>query len=248
MQFGQDYREDLIKRAVHSEQSYHFQPKGAFPLAGLQTTADYFGRRHKWRQTINTGRSRLPREKLPGGRLGRVLRVPSAVKGRRAHPPKPWKNIVERINVKEKNYALRSAISATTNAELVKTRGHAFNAIQLPVVVEKGFEAINKAKEAKAILEKLGFTQDLIRAHERRKMRSGRSRLRKGGYRTPKSILIVIGEDKGIWKAARNLPGVDVCEVEKLTAELLAPGGQAGRLTLWTEDAIEKMNKEKLFE
>ena len=60
-------------------------------------------------------------------------------------------------------------------------------------------------------------------------------------------MLIVIGKDSGIWKAARNLPGVDVVSVEKLTVELLCPGGDAGRLTLWTKDAVEKLGSDKLY-
>ncbi len=247
LQFETEFREDLIKRAYHSERSYFFQPKGAYPLAGMLNTAEYYGRRHTYRQTINTGRSRLPREKIPKGRSGRVLQVPHAVKGRRAHPPKPQKRIIERINLKEKAYAIRSAIAATINSELVKGRGHAIDGASIPFVVDSAIEGINKAKEARLILKKLGAEADLERAAERRRMRSGRARLRKGGYRTPKSVLIVVGEDKGIWKAARNIPGVDVCEVKNLTAEMLAPGGNAGRFTLWTESALQKLASENLY-
>jgi large subunit ribosomal protein L4e len=53
--------------------------------------------------------------------------------------------------------------------------------------------------------------------------------------------LIVIAEDKGIRKAARNLPGVTVRYVSKLNAEDLAPGTQPGRLTVWTKSAIEAL-------
>ncbi|MFH1750537.1 MAG: 50S ribosomal protein L4 [Candidatus Micrarchaeota archaeon] len=246
-QFHSELREDVVKRAFLSERSMIFQPKGAFPMAGLQTTAEYYGRRHSWRQTINTGRSRLPREKIPKGRSGRVLRVPHATKGRRAHPPKPQKRIIERINIKEKFLALRSAITATADMAAVKRRGHEVNGALLPLIVESSFESVHKAKEAKGILEKLGTAADLERAALRRRMRSGRAKLRKGGYLTPKSVLIVIGTDLGIWKAARNLPGVDVCKVEELTAELLAPGGEQGRLTIWTENALQRLGKENLF-
>ncbi|MFH1107264.1 MAG: 50S ribosomal protein L4 [Candidatus Micrarchaeota archaeon] len=245
-QFEEQRRADIVRRAVHAEQTARFQPKGVFLMAGLQTTAEYYGRRHAWRQTINTGRSRVPREKIPKGRMGRVLRIPSAMKGRRAHPPKPWKRLRERINVKEKNFAMRSAISATASAEEVKARGHVFSA-QLPIIVDNSIEGIAKSKEAHAVLEKLGLGQDMLRARERRRMRSGRSRLRKGGYRTPKTVLIVIGEDKGIWRAARNIPGVDVAKVGDLTAELLAPGGNMGRLTVWTESSIDRLQKDALF-
>ncbi len=246
-QFDEPIRPDLIKRAVHAEQSRHFQPKGTLIMAGNQNTAEYYGRRHSWRQIINTGRSRLPREKVPKGRSGRVLRVPNAVKGRRAHPPKPWKRILERINVKEKNFAMRSAIAATGSLSEVQKRGHEFSG-QLPLIVDNSFESIHKSKDAFETLEKLGLGKDLERARERRRMRSGRSRLRKGGYKTPKSVLVVIGEDKGIWKAARNFPGVDVIKVTELNAELLAPGGNPGRLTVWTENAVETMAKQALYQ
>jgi large subunit ribosomal protein L4e len=247
IQFLTEIRGDLIKRAFLSERSFFLQPKGAFPRAGLNNTAEYYGRRHSWRQTINTGRSRLPREKIPKGRSGRVLRVPHATKGRRAHPPKPQKRIIERMNIKEKYFAIRSAISATINAEVVKARGHILDGVLVPIIVESSIEGIKKAKEAKIILTKLGIGKDLERASNRRKMRSGRARLRKGGYITPKSVLIVVGSDNGIWKAARNIPGVDVCQVEKLTAEILAPGGNPGRFTIWTQNAITKLAKESLF-
>lgn len=246
-QFGTEYRPDIIRRAFHAERSLSYQPKGNYAIAGFQTTADYYGRRHTWRQTINTGRSRLPREKIPKGRSGRVRIVPHSVGGHRAHPPKPWTKIVERINQKEKNYAIRSAIAATANEAIVHERGHKFSC-KLPLIVEDGFEAIKRSKDIQQALDKLGVASDLQRAKEGRRMRSGRSRLRKGGYRTPTSVLIVVGEDKGVWKSARNLAGVDVVPVEKLNAELLAPGGQAGRLVVWTSHALQKLGKQALYQ
>lgn len=247
-QFAEAYRPDLIRRAFLSERSFTYQPKGNYPMAGRNYTAEYYGRRHAWRQTINTGRSRLPRVKIPGGRSGRVLTVPHATHGTRAHPPKANKILKERINIKEKNYAIRSAIAATGVKELVEKRGHKFEqAIAFPIIADTALEGIKKAKDAKAAFVAFGFEQDIERAHDARTMRSGRARLRRGGYRTPSSVLVVIGKDSGIWKAARNLPGVDVVSVEKLTVELLCPGGEAGRLTVWTKDAVEKLSAENLF-
>jgi large subunit ribosomal protein L4e len=65
--------------------------------------------------------------------------------------------------------------------------------------------------------------------------------------KTPKSLLIVVGSDSGISKAARNLPGVDITEVHGLNAELLAPGTHPGRLVVWTRSAISRLEKENLF-
>lgn len=248
MQFAEPVRPDLIRRAFHAQATLRLQPKGTYPLAGLQTTAEYFGRRHRPRASINVGRSRLPREKLSQLRLGKVRRVPHARSGRRAHPPKVQKILVERINFKEKNKAIRSAITATTIPELVKARGHRIAALHLPLVVSSSIESLKRVADARAVLEKLGLGEDLQRAAEGRRLRSGRSRLRKGGFRTPKSVLIVYGNDAGIWKATRNIPGVKAIAVDKLDAESLAPGGVAGRLTLWTESAVKKMAKEQLYE
>ena len=50
-----------------------------------------------------------------------------------------------------------------------------------------------------------------------------------------------------ISKAAKNIPGIDVISVKRLNTELLAPGTIPGRATLFTKDAVEAINKEKLF-
>ena len=47
--------------------------------------------------------------------------------------------------------------------------------------------------------------------------------------------------------AAENLAGIDVAVVNNLNAELLAPGGQTGRTTVWSSDAIKKLKEENLF-
>ena len=42
-------------------------------------------------------------------------------------------------------------------------------------------------------------------------------------------------------RAARNLAGADVATAREVNAEDLAPGTHAGRLTVWTESAIEEV-------
>ena len=248
-QFSTPYRPDVIKRAFWAFTSLQWQPKGAFPLAGMQNTAEYYGRRAAWRQTINTGRSRLPREKLSGGRSGRVLRVPHAVKGRRAHPPKPEKILVEKINAKEKNLALRSAIAATAIAQIVSSHGHVLGAkTQLPIVAENSLEKASKTSDVRKFLVSIGLDKELAKAGASRPPLSGVAGRRAGGHKQKKSVLIVYGsEDSAISKAGRNLAGVDCISVEKLNAELLAPGGTAGRLCVWTQGALEKLSKENLY-
>ncbi len=60
-------------------------------------------------------------------------------------------------------------------------------------------------------------------------------------YKQRKSILIVTGSEP--LRAARNLAGVDAVTVDQLNTELLAPGTHAGRLTIWTESAIKRLEK-----
>ena len=66
-------------------------------------------------------------------------------------------------------------------------------------------------------------------------------------YKRKKGMLIVVSDDCKLIKAASNIAGLDVVDVKKINAELLAPGAKPGRLTLWSESALDGMEKEKLF-
>jgi len=137
-----------------------------------------------------------------------------------------------------------SAISATAIKYFVEKRGHVIEGVpQLPMVIVNDFEKINKTSEVKDVLIRLGLWADIVRAKERIRIRAGKGKMRGRRYKKPKSLLIVVGEDKGIVKAARNLPGVDIVVANNLNVEVLAPGGVPGRLTLYTESALEKISK-----
>ncbi|PKP60780.1 MAG: 50S ribosomal protein L4 [Candidatus Altiarchaeales archaeon HGW-Altiarchaeales-1] len=110
--FNTPSRPDIIQRAVVSELSMEFQPQGRDPLAGLRTSADYFANRQRsFRVTVGKAISRKPREKLAKGGLGRVRRVPESVGGRAAHPPEVNKVLIKKINKKEYQLAMYSAIA-----------------------------------------------------------------------------------------------------------------------------------------
>ncbi|MFH0818030.1 MAG: 50S ribosomal protein L4 [Candidatus Micrarchaeota archaeon] len=240
--FSEPVRLDLIRRAVISEQTREYQPKGSMKEAGVQTSADYKGRKEDYGSIKNHGISRLPREKLPKGRFGKVRIVPFSVKGRRAHPPKVEKILIERINRKEYIKALNSAIAATAKKDIVSERGHETDGVkEFPLIVEDGFEKIAKTKEVLKVLSSLGFDKDLERGKNRKKL-SGVARRRRGGTKGPRTVLVVVGDSCGAIKGARNLAGVDVALATKLTASDLAPGTHPGRLTLWTESAIKKLS------
>lgn len=226
--FNEEYRPDLIKRAVLALQSTRFQPHGTNPYAGIRTSAESWG--------SGRGVAQVPR--LKNG--SRAARVPQATGGRAAHPPKVEKVLIKNINRKEKQKALRSAIAASTHLDLVRGRGHIFEG-ELPLVLEDKFEEITRTSDVISTLSALGLYADVERARRSKKVRAGRGTMRGRRYKQRKSILIVTGNEP--LRAARNLAGVDTVAVNQLNAELLAPGTQAGRLTIWTESAIKRLEE-----
>ncbi len=227
--FDETYRPDLIKKAVLAAQANRQQPYGPHMYAGLRTSAEGWG--------PGRGVSRVARIKNGS----KSARIPQAVKGREAHPPKPEKDRTEKINDKERKKAIRSALAATGNLELVTKRGHKFSA-QLPLIAVDNLAALTKTKDVKSFLEAAKVWDDIERAKDTT-IRAGRGKLRGRRYKNTKSILIVTAEDNGIAKAARNLAGVDIVIFDQLNTELLAPGTHAGRLTIFTESAIAKLDE-----
>jgi len=51
-----------------------------------------------------------------------------------------------------------------------------------------------------------------------------------------------VNEDKGLGKACKNVSGVNVRTVKKVSVEDLAPGALAGRLTIWSKSSVEKLS------
>ncbi|QLG63358.1 50S ribosomal protein L4 [Halorarum salinum] len=224
--FDTQYRPDLIRRAVVAAQANRKQAYGADEYAGLRTPAESFG--------SGRGMAHVPRQN------GQGRRVPQTVKGRKAHPPKAEKDQSKKVNDKERKLAVRSALAAATDPEVVAERGHAFDDdVELPLVVSDDFEDLVKTKEVVELLEALGVHDDVVRADEGRSVRAGRGKTRGRKYQQPKSILFVTAGEPS--KAARNLAGVDVTTAEEVNAEDLAPGTHAGRLTLFTESALEEV-------
>ena len=111
----------------------------------------------------------------------------------------------------------------------------------LPIMVEDKFEALAKTKDVVNALKAIGVSRDLESARKKVKRKAGKGRRRGRTKKAKKSILIVTGKSSNVYKAARNLSGVDISTIKELNAEMLAPGGIAGRLTLFTESAMEAL-------
>jgi large subunit ribosomal protein L4e len=224
--FSEEYRPDLIKKAVMALQSTRRQPHGTYPYAGICSSAVGWG--------SGRGASHVPRIKNGS----RAAKVPQAKGGREAHPPVVAKVLIKQINQKEKQKAFRSAIAASVQEELVRKRGHLFEGA-VPVVFEDKFETLSRTQDVISALTAAGVFQDVERAKESRKVRAGRGKMRGRRYKQRKSLLIVTSGSP--LRSARNLAGVDVVTIDQLNVEHLAPGMQAGRLTVWTESALTRL-------
>lgn len=239
--FATPVRADLIKRAVLSMQANRRQAFGASILSGLQTSAHYHGVKDTKYSMKNKEMARGPRvhESSPG-QTYRMRRVPQAVGGREAHPPRVEKILRQKINEKEKRIAVCSAIAASAVKEMVEKRGHKF-AIELPIIISNDIESISKVKEFEKILNALKLEGEMERA-KIKSIRAGKGKARGRKYKKRKSILVV-AEGSKLKKIVKSFPGIDVSTAGMLNAELLAPGCQAGRLVIWSENAIKKLEE-----
>jgi len=236
--FKTAYRPDLIQRSVVAEESTERQRYSNNPNSGFKYSADYYGsRRHAYRQTINRGQSRLPREKPGGGGLGQIRIVPQAKGGHRSHPPK-GRDYTKKINKKEYALALKSAIAATKEKDLALSRGHKVEKIsELPIVVEDAVEKIGNTSKLEETLKSLGLKDELESVTVKKK--TGKPETRSRDARTKRGILFILKNAENVLKASSNLPGVDATTVDELKVGLLAPGTKAGRLTVWSESALK---------
>jgi large subunit ribosomal protein L4e len=185
--------------------------------------------------------SRVPR--LTQGQTAGL--VPNVVGGRRAHPPKIERDWKEKINKKENQLARNSALAATADKEVVIKRGHRFDEkITLPIVVDDDFEKLKKTKDVIEVLQKIGIYSDILRSVNGKHVRPGKGKMRGRRYRVPKSLLIVSSKDV-VEKSSDNLSGIDIAKPHQLNIEHLAPGGIAGRLTIFTKSALKQLGEAK---
>ncbi len=226
-------RPDLIKRVYFSEFTARLQPKGRDPMAGKRTTARSLG--------VGHGLARVPR--IRG--TTRAAFAPMTVGGRLAHPPRVEKRIHEEVNKKEKILGTISAIAATSRVDLVRARGHRFEAERLPVVVDSSvLNSISKTKEAIELLKKLGVYQDIIRAREGTRVRAGKGKMRGRRLKVPVSILFILEDHESPFaRAVKGLPGVDIARPELVNVLQLAPGAVPGRLTVITTGALQALER-----
>jgi large subunit ribosomal protein L4e len=159
-------------------------------------------------------------------------------------PTKTWRRWHRKVNINQKRYAVVSALAASALPSLVLARGHRIGKVpEVPLVVDDSSESITKTSKAVALLKQVGADEDAEKAKDSRNIRRGKGKMRNRRYVGRKGPLVVYGEDNGIAKAFRNLPGVDVLPVTALNLLQLAPGGHLGRFIIWTKSAFSKLDE-----
>jgi len=247
VQFAEPVREDLIEKAFRAATLSARQPHGTKPEAGKRSSAEISRRRHNYRGSYGFGISRVPRKIMSrrGTRMNWVgAFAPGTVGGRQAHPPKASKLLEIKINHTERRKSVRSAMSASMNAEIIKIRGHKIPK-NFPFVMQDSVEKVSKTKDVIEMLSKLGFGDELGRLE--RTIRSGKGKMRGRKYQTPKGPLFVVSKDCPLMESAINIPGVEVVKMNSLNVPLLAPGAMPGRLTIYTEGAIDALAETGMF-
>ena len=213
------------------------QPYAVFKRAGHQHSAISWG----------TGRAvaRVPR--VSGGgtaRSGQGAFANMCRKGRMFAPTKIWRKWHRRINTNQKRYAVMSALAASAVPALVMARGHHIDEVrEIPFVVADEVCNMKKTKEAVAFLKKAGCYEDVEKVAENKKIRCGKGKLRNRRYTTRVGPMVVYADnEEAITLPFRNLPGVELCNVNRPNLLRLAPGGHVGRFLIWTKAAFEQVD------
>lgn len=233
--FTAPIRDDVVQFVHANMAKNRRQAHGVFFKAGHQHSAESWG----------TGRAvaRIPRIGGSGtsrsgqGAFGNMCR-----KGRMFAPLKTYRRWHRKINLNQKRHAVAAAIASSAVTPLVLARGHrVMEAPELPLVVDN--LNAETTKTLHGVLRSLGAGEDLKRARDSKRVRIGQGKMRNSRYVLRKGPLIVYGDENNLIKrTARNLPGVEVCNVHRLNLLQLAPGGHLGRFIIWTKDAFKALN------
>lgn len=234
--FKAPIRPDIVsyvhdQMAKNSRQAFCVSEK-----AGMQASAESWG----------TGRAvaRIPRVRGGGthrsgqGAFGNMCRG-----GRMFAPTKTWRRWHRKINIKQRRYALVSAIAASGIPGLVMAKGHKIEEIpEVPLVISDKIEEVKKTKEAVRILKKNNAWKDIEKVYATKRFRAGKGKMRNRRRIMKRGPLVIYNNDNGITKAFRNIPGVTLLNVGRLNLLKIAPGGHLGRFCIWTESAFNRLD------
>jgi len=126
---------------------------------------------------------------------------------------------------------------------LVLARGHRIEKIsEIPLVVSnETIVDVSKTSSAIKALKVLNVYEDVEKVKDSRKIRRGVGKMRNRRHVQRRGPLIIYDQHAPLTRAFRNIPGVELCNVNRLNLLQLAPGGHLGRLIIWTKSAFERL-------
>jgi large subunit ribosomal protein L4e len=198
-------------------------------------------------ESWGTGRAvaRIPRVRGGGthrsgqGAFGNMCRG-----GRMFAPTKTWRRWHRKVNIKQRRYAIVSAIAASGIPALVMAKGHRIEETpEVPLVLSDKVEEIKKTKEAVKLLKKLKVWNDIEKVYSTKRFRAGKGKMRNRRRIMKRGPLVIYNKDNGITKAFRNIPGITLLNVSGLNLLKIAPGGHLGRFCIWTESAFKRLDE-----
>lgn len=235
--FSKEIREDLAQKLFETEKK--ISPYAPYLMAGKQHSASGRVRhsRRQWRTSYGHGMSRVPRKIF--WRRGTHFywvgaEIASTRGGRRAHPPKIvhfFKKL--KINKKEAMRAFESAIASTGDYNYIKKRYEKIKEIKVPIIIEDKILKL-KTKEFFSVLNKiLGENFELVLKNK--EIRAGKGKSRGRRYKENAGLLLIIGKSE-----SAKIQGIEVMKADELKMKSLFP---LGRLTVYTENAVNELNK-----
>jgi large subunit ribosomal protein L4e len=239
--FEKKVREDIVAKIIEAKKT--MQPYSPSLVAGRQYSAQgqQIHRRKVWKSQYGRGMSRIPRKIMM--RRGSQFHwegavVPNTKGGRRAHPPKTISMTnFPKINKKELKIAFESALSATSNEKYVLKKYSSLNKLDKKIPLIISLSEKTKIKEIlKGLKQILG--EDLYNiAVKKKKIRSGKGKMRGRKYKVSAGMLLVTGNEEEL-----KTKMFEVRKTKNLGIMDLAEGG-LGRLTIYTEKAIKDLNE-----
>jgi len=235
--FESPIRLDVVHHVHRDISKNHRQPYAVSKYAGHQTSAESWG----------TGRAvaRIPR--VPGGgthRAGQGAFGNMCRGGRMFAPTKTYRRWHRKVNKNQRRFAIVSALAASASTSLVLARGHRIENIpEIPLVISNETIAnISKTSAAIKLLEIIKAAEDVQRVKDSKTIRAGKGKLRNRRYVQRRGPLIIYDQKSSLTYAFRNIPGVELCSVNRLNLLQLAPGGHLGRFIIWTRTAYERLD------
>lgn len=235
--FSVRIREDIAQKFYEIMKKQ--QPYAPFFMAGKQSSASGRVRhsRRLWRNSYGKGISRVPR-KIFWRRGDHFYWVGAEISGtrggRESHPPRVehfQKKL--RMNKKESEIALQSALAATGRIDFVKKRYLRLgeSKLELPIVIK--LEQMKTSEFFEFMKKILGDAFSV--ALQTRKERAGKGKRRNRRYKKNAGLLLVIGE-----KESLKISGIEVRKVSELEMSDIYP---LGRLTIYSEEAVKELGK-----